>query len=68
MRSTFDLFIGQHWEHKRSGDVARIVQIHRKDRLVKLVYIECDDAGAFEYKDFAVLRRHWIPKEILLNA
>lgn len=61
------LFIGQHWQHKRSGDLVRIDQIHRKDKQVKLVYIECDDAGAFEYKGFEMLKRYWTAKEILLK-
>lgn len=62
------LFIGQHWQHKRTGELAKIDQIHRKDRQVKLVYVECDDAGMFEYKNFSLLQRYWIAKEILLDG
>lgn len=60
------LFIGQHWQHKRTGEMARVDQIHRKDRQVKLCYVNSEDAGCFEYKNFDLLRRYWIPKEILL--
>lgn len=59
------LFIGQHWEHKRTGELVRIDQIHRKDRQVKLCYVNRDDG--FVYQTFDVLRMSFTAKEILLK-
>lgn len=62
-----ELFIGQHWRHKINGEMARIAQIHRKDRQAKLYYVNSEDEGSVEYKNFDLLKKYWEPMEILLH-
>lgn len=72
------IFINQEWVHKPTGRVCKIIQIHRKDKLVLMQWLD-DDLGPTsidnevgrgcgkEYKRFDLLRKYYWPKTVYVE-